>query len=317
VDRRQFLRTVAVSGAVASTPLISSKAAHAEPAEGSSKISPHLRYAINVGTHFTNHPVLDRLEKVAQHGFLAVENNGLPDFERKAGSGEPNYDAIARYGEKLKQLGMSQATWVTNGCAGRCNCHITDPAGHAEFLKRVEQSTRISPLVAGTISTVTSGIEVAGLSHEQMTKNVVEALKRAADIVEKAGGPILVLEPLNVLVDHPGYHVVKSDHAAQIIDAVGSSKVKILFDIYHQQISEGNLIGNLRKYYDKIGYFQFGDHPGRHEPFTGEINYVNVFKAIYQLGYEGMVGGEYSPAGGGNDEASIASLEAVKKADIW
>ncbi len=317
MDRRQFLRTVAVSGAVASTPLISSKSAHAEPADGSSKISPHLRYAINVGTHFTNHPVLDRLEKVAQHGFLAVENNGLPDFERKAGSGEPNYDAIARYGEKLKQLGMSQATWVTNGCAGRCNCHITDPAGHAEFLKRVEQSTRISPLVAGTISTVTSGIEVAGLSHEQMTKNVVEALKRAADIVEKAGGPILVLEPLNVLVDHPGYHVVKSDHAAQIIDAVGSSKVKILFDIYHQQISEGNLIGNLRKYYDKISYFQFGDHPGRHEPFTGEINYVNVFKAIYQLGYEGMVGGEYSPAGGGNDEASIASLEAVKKADIW
>jgi hydroxypyruvate isomerase len=277
----------------------------------------HLRYAINVGTHFTNHPMLDRLQKVADLGFQAVENNGLPDLERPAGSPEPNYDAIAAYGQKLKQLGLSQATWVTNGCAGKCNCAITDSSGVSEFLRRVRHTAKIAPLVDGTISTVTSGVDVPGLSQQDMTRHVIEALKQAADIVEKAGGPILVLEPLNVLVDHPGYHVVKSDHAAEIIDAVGSPKVKILFDIYHQQISEGNLIGNIRKYYDRIGYFQFGDHPGRHEPFTGEIHYPNVFKAIYQLGYQGMVGGEYGPVGGGNDEASIASIEAVRRADQW
>ncbi len=103
-----------------------------------------------------------------------------------------------------------------------------------------------------------------------MTNNVVEALERAAEIVEKTG-PTLVLEPLNVLVDHPGYHVVRSDHAYEIMKRVNHPRVKILFDIYHQQISEGNLILNIRKYYDEIAYFQFGDHPGRHEPLRGDL----------------------------------------------
>ncbi|MGL4461075.1 MAG: xylose isomerase, partial [Planctomycetia bacterium] len=81
--------------------------------------------------------------------------------------------------------------------------------------------------------------------------------------------------------------------------------------------SEGNLILNIKKYYDEIAYFQFGDHPGRHEPFTGEINYVNVFKEIAKLGWKGLVGGEYSPAGGRSDEATRASLEAVRKSDLF
>ncbi|MBY0585740.1 TIM barrel protein [bacterium] len=318
MDRRQFLEASAMATVWASTTSLVSIARSDEKAgDQASSAGMHLRYAINIGTHFTNHPVLDRLQKVADFGFTAVENNGLPDLDRVAGSNEPNYDAIALYGQKLKELGMTQATWVTNGCAGKCNCSITDDSGTAEFLRRVHHTTKISPLVAGTISTVTSGIEVPKLSSKEMTQNVITALKKAAEIVEKAGGPVLVLEPLNVLVDHPGYHVVKTDHAAEIIDAVGSPKVKILYDIYHQQISEGNLIGNIRKHYDRIGYFQFGDHPGRHEPFTGEIHYPNVFKAIYQLGYQGMVGGEYGPAGGGNDDASIASMKAVRLADQW
>lgn len=274
-----------------------------------------LRYAVNIDTHFTQHPVLDRLALVADAGFTAVEFNSLPSLERAQGTTEPNYDAIARYGEALKRHPLSQGVWVTNGCAGKCNGSLVDPAHRATFLRLVEQSARIAPLVEGTVSTVTSGIKVPGISDEEMTANVIEALKRAADIVEKAGGPTLVLEPLNVLVDHPGYHVVTSDHAAKIIDAVGSDRVKILYDIYHQQISEGNLSGNIRKHYDRIAYFQFGDHPGRHEPFTGEIHYPYVFQLIHTLGYTGMVGGEYSPAGGRSDEATLASLAAVKRAD--
>lgn len=314
MDRRQFLGAGAAAASLATLATNHQASANAAKPE---QRPLHLRYAINIGTHFRNHSIPERLVKVAQAGFPAVENNGLPDFQRLKDSDEPNYDAIASYGEMLRIHGLSQGTWVTNGCAGACPASIVDPSGHDEFLKRVVQTTKISPLVDGTISTVTSGIEIPGMTREQMTKNVIEALRRAADIVERAGGPVLVLEPLNVLVDHPGYHVVRSDHAAEIIDAVGSPKVKILFDIYHQQISEGNLINNIRTYYDKIGYFQFGDNPGRHEPFTGEIYYPNVFKAIHTLGYEGMVGGEYSPAGGGNDEASEQSLAAVRKADIW
>jgi hydroxypyruvate isomerase len=308
MDRRTFLEAGVGVAALAGQGL-----GEARDVAGGLK----LRYAINIGTHFTGHPVLERLKLVADAGFSAVEFNGLPQLQRDKGSAEPNYRAIEEYGEALRHYKLAQATWVTNPCAGACDASLVDPAGHASFLRGVEVSTRVRPMVDGTISTVTSGVEMPSMSREAMTANVIEALKRGAEIVEKAGGPILVLEPLNVLVDHPGYHVVRSDHAAEIIDAVGSSKVKICFDIYHQQISEGNLIGNVRKHYDRIGYFQFGDHPGRHEPFTGEIYYPRVFQAIHALGYKGLVGGEYGPAGGGSDQGSTASLDAVRRADAW
>ena len=114
-----------------------------------------------------------------------------------------------------------------------------------------------------------------------------------------------MVEPLNILVNHRGYFLSQSKEAFQIIDEVGSSNVKILFDIYHQQISEGNLIANITANIDKIGHFHVADNPGRHEPGTGEINYTNVFAAIRKTGFDGFVGMEMWPVG---DHA-----EAVRK----
>jgi hydroxypyruvate isomerase len=102
------------------------------------------------------------------------------------------------------------------------------------------------------------------------------------------------LEPLNEKVDHAGYFCVFSEHAAEIIGGVNHPQVKILFDIYHQQISEGNVINNLRQYWDMIGYVQTGDVPGRKEPYTGELNYQNIFKEVHKLGYKGILGLEHS-----------------------
>ena len=102
---------------------------------------------------------------------------------------------------------------------------------------------------------------------------------------------------LNVLVDHPRQLIVRSEHAALVLKAVGSPNVKMLFDIYHQQISEGNLTGNIRRFRDLIGYFQLADHPGRHEPTTGEINYPFVLWTIHEIGYTGAIGMEMSPKG--------------------
>jgi hydroxypyruvate isomerase len=313
LDRRTFV--AGTIGAAAVQSLLGSNASAAEATKTATETSwkPSLRYAINADTHFRQHPLEERLRRIAAAGFTAIELNSLPNFER-GNSSEPNYAAIEKYGEWLRSLGLSQGVWVTNGCAGPCDSNITDPAKLEVFLTKVRHSAKISPLVGGTVSTVTSGVELPGVSQAAMTDNVVEALKRAAEIVEETG-PTLVLEPLNVLVDHPGYHVVRSDHAYEIMKRVNHPRVKILFDIYHQQISEGNLINNIRKYYDQIGYFQFGDNPGRHEPYTGEIYYPNVFKAIADLGFTGMIGGEYSPAGGRSDEASVASMAAVRRAD--
>jgi hydroxypyruvate isomerase len=102
----------------------------------------------------------------------------------------------------------------------------------------------------------------------------------------------MVLEPLNFR-DHPGLFLSESPQAYEICKAVDSPSCKILFDIYHQQIQEGNLIPNIEKCWDEIGYFQIGDNPGRNEPTTGEINYTNVFKYIHSRGYDGILGMEH------------------------
>ena len=141
---------------------------------------------------------------------------------------------------------------------------------------------------------VVAGEETKGYSRDEQTRAVIAALKAGAKIVEPEGITI-ILEPLNILVDHPRQLIVHSAHAAEILKAVGSPNVKMLFDIYHQQISEGNLTGNIRKYHDLIGYFQLADHPGRHEPTTGEINYPFVLRTIHDVGYRDPIGMEMSP----------------------
>jgi hydroxypyruvate isomerase len=119
-------------------------------------------------------------------------------------------------------------------------------------------------------------------------------LKHVAPLFEKSG-ITLVLEPLNILCDHMGYYLASSYEAFEICNVVGSKNIKVLYDIYHQQITEGNLIPTIRKYFDLIGHFHVADVPGRNEPGTGEINYRNVFRAIEDLGYDKYVGLEYSP----------------------
>ena len=134
----------------------------------------------------------------------------------------------------------------------------------------------------------TVGNERSDISREKQFDICVGTLKELSAIAE-AEGIMIVVEPLNILVDHMGYFLVTTEEAVRMINAVDSPNCKILFDIYHQQISEGNLINNITKHIDKIGHFHIGDHPGRQEPGTGEINYKNVFAAIQKTGYNGWL----------------------------
>ncbi len=143
---------------------------------------------------------------------------------------------------------------------------------------------------------VTTGQERGELSRERQHENIVDALRSAAPIFEK-GNITAVLEPLNVLIDHKGYYLSSSDEAADILHAVGSEHVKMLFDVYHQQITEGNVINNITNFIDLIGHFHIADNPGRREPGTGELNYANIFYAIENTGYDAYVGFEFSPTG--------------------
>ena len=130
-----------------------------------------------------------------------------------------------------------------------------------------------------------SGNERHDVERYTCHHNVVKALTRVAPIAEEAGVTI-VLEPLNILVDHMGYYLVTSKEGFDMIREIDSPAVKLLFDVYHQQISEGNLINNIKNNVDLIGHIHLGDVPGRKEPGTGEINYRNVFKAICESGYD-------------------------------
>ena len=132
------------------------------------------------------------------------------------------------------------------------------------------------------------------VSRDQQHQSLVDGLKEAAPMLESAD-ITLVIEPLNELVDHAGYYLTRSDEAFDIIDEVASSHVKVVFDIYHQQISEGHIIHNITSNIEKIGHFHSAGNPGRHELSHGEINYPVVFDAIRKTNYEGFVGLEYWP----------------------
>ena len=173
------------------------------------------------------------------------------------------------------------------------------------FYKASEESIK----VAKTLNVPSLIITTGNTRRDDVTRyeqhaNIILMLKHVAPLFEDAG-VTLIVEPLNILCNHMGYFLSSSYEAFEICNVVGSKNVKVLYDIYHQQITEGNLIPTIRKYFDLIGHFHVADVPGRHEPGTGEINYRNVFKAIEDLGYDKYVGLEYSP--------TIDSAETVRK----
>jgi hydroxypyruvate isomerase len=187
--------------------------------------------------------------------------------------------------------------------AGFCTHFISlvDPTARNEYLEGLKKTIETAKKLNSSIIISQVGNEVPGVSREKQRQSMIDGLKASAELMEKTD-QVLAIEPLNLLYDHAGYYLSTSQEAAIIIDAVGSEKVKILFDIYHQQITEGDIINNIKKYYDKIAHFHVADNPGRHEIGTGEINYPVVLKEIEKLGYEGNIGIELFPINENHDE---------------
>ena len=169
-----------------------------------------------------------------------------------------------------------------------------EPEAQDAFVAAVKESLVVANALSVPTLIVTVGDERKDIPHVEQHTNVVLALKKVVPLLEDDGIQ-MVLEPLNVLANHMGYMLPSGYEAFGIVEEVGSPAVKVLYDIYHQQITEGNLIPTIRKYIHQIGHFHVADVPGRHEPGTGEINYRNVFSAIEELGYQKAVGLEYTP----------------------
>jgi len=167
-----------------------------------------------------------------------------------------------------------------------------DQAGIAEAVKlHLEASKKLGGVKRWVITT---GNTLKDVPHDKQRQSVIDDLRRVAEKIDGTG-ILLCLEPLNTLVNHKGYFLDKTADAVSIVEAVGHPQIKILHDIYHMQIMEGNLIETIRWAMPHIGHFHTADVPGRYEPGSGEINYANVFKVIDELNFDGYVGLEFRP----------------------
>ena len=207
-------------------------------------------------------------------------------------------DAIEFWGWRGKPLDAIRAAMdelhmeVAAFCAA--DSMITDPARHAQTLEGLAESIEAAQKVGCKTLIFLAGDDRVGVAREEQHAAVVAGLRACAPMLAEHD-ITLALEPLNILVDHKGYYLTESAEAYQILEEVASSNVKMLFDIYHQQITEGNLIQNATRMVDRIVHFHCAGNPGRHELDNGEINYDNIFRALHAAGYNGYVGLEYFP----------------------
>ena len=294
----------------------SSWASGSQQAPGSSRATGSWRssrpeFTLDYAPHFgmfeahAGEDLIDQLKFMADAGFRSLEDNGMK------GRSVEVQEGIAA---EMARLGMRMGVFVAHEIAW------DDPnlaSGNAEereaFLKSIRESVEVAKRVNAKWMTVVPGHVDLQKEMEYQTVNVVEALKRAAEILEPHD-LVMVLEPLNPWRDHPGMFLSRAPQAYMICKHVDSPSCKILFDIYHQQITEGNLIPNIEMTWDEIAYFQIGDNPGRKEPTTGEINYANVLEYIHSRGYDGILGMEHGNSGAG-EAGETAVIEAYASVD--
>lgn len=295
MKRRDFVRAGVLTSAALATTGAPLRAAAAPQAGATFKLD----YAPHFGM-FEAHAgpdLIDQLRFMHEVGFRSLEDNGMrgrtPEMQ-------------ARIGEELAALGMRMGVFVAHDIAwSEPNLTSGDETTREAFLDNIRSSVEVAKRVGAKWMTVVPGALHPRLALDYQTANVVETLRRAAAILEPHD-LVMVLEPLNPYRDHPGLFLARSPQAYLVCKAVDSPACKILFDIYHQQITEGNLIPNIDATWDEIAYLQIGDNPGRNEPTTGEINYRNIFQHVHEKGWTGILGMEH-----GNSTRGKAGEQAV------
>ncbi|MAJ83318.1 MAG: xylose isomerase [Flavobacteriaceae bacterium] len=276
--RRNFLKSSALGSSVAFFPF--EKIIYDYP-----KNKFNLNYAPHFGMfkHSAGEDLIDQLNFMADEGFTAFEDNNL----KKRSISDQN-----KIASTLTKRNLKMGVFVAHSIYWKePNLASGNIDKREEFLKEIRESVEVAKRVNAKWMTVVPGYKDLRLKDSYQQTNVIDSLKYACDILEPQD-LTMVLEPLNFR-NHPGLFLTESPQAFEICKAINSKSCKILFDIYHQQIQEGNLIPNINLCWDEISYFQIGDNPGRNEPTTGEINYKNIFKFIYEKGFKGILGMEH------------------------
>lgn len=303
MERRKFLQSSALgSGSI----LLSGAGTHLFSNKINEKHTFQLKYAPHLGMfkHHAGEDPIDQINFMAETGFTAFEDNGMPNRD---------VELQKKIGETLAKHNMDMGVFVAHKIYWQePNLASGDSDKRKEFLDYIKNSVEVAKRVNAKWMTVVPGHLDLKKEMGYQTQNVVESLKQAADILEPHG-LVMVLEPLNFR-NHPGLFLTKSAQAYDICRQVDSPSCKILYDIYHQQITEGNLLPNIEQSWDEIAYFQIGDNPGRKEPTTGEINYKNIFKYIHGRGFDGILGMEHGNSEEGR-EGEVKLINAYVESD--
>jgi hydroxypyruvate isomerase len=264
-----------------------------------------LKYAPHFGM-FENHAgkdLFDQLKFCADQGFTAWEDNGMMGRDPQTQE---------KLGQTMRDLGIQMGVFVADAEWSKPVYALGGDENRANLRKKAEAAVQVAKRVGVTWMTVVPGPYHLGLAWDYQTANVIDCLKTMAEVFEPEN-LVMVLEPLNPR-DHAGMFLTKIPQAFQICKAVDSPACKILFDMYHQQITEGNIIPNIDAAWSQIAYFQQGDNPGRQEPLTGEMNYQNIFKHISRKSKDMIMGMEHGKSQGGK-EGEIKLINAYRWAD--
>lgn len=305
--RRNFLKTTAATG-IALSGLTGIVNASASESKVSNLAKFKMKYAPSLGTFQVSagRDPIDNIKFIADQGFTAIFDNGLmkkpPELQEKIAN-------------ELARLGMDLGPFVLYADFKVRSMVLRNDDVTAMFKKIMNEGLEVQKRTGVKNALVVPGRYDEKLEWNYQTSNVIENMRMCCDIVGKTGLQ-LVMEPLNAHTNHPGLFLTKMPQAKMICVAVNHPSCKIVDDLYHQQITEGNLIPNMDMCWDYIGAFHLGDNPGRKEPGTGEINFKNIFKHIYNKGYTGVLCAEHGKSLPGK-EGEMAFIKAYREADSF
>jgi hydroxypyruvate isomerase len=291
--RRQFVGTLAGAALAGTT----AGASHGKSPGLSPGETDGLPFSVSVmlWTVFRDLPFTQRLQKVHEAGYRAVEL--VDEFK---GWAKEDFAAARRTKQELGiEFDATAGVWHT----------LADPADREPFLKAVREFVPVMKELECRRLILQTGDKVAGLSREQMHTNCIETLKRGGEVAGKNNIELLIenIDP----EENPKYFLTSSAEGFEIIREVGNPHVKFLYDFFHEQIAEGNLIEKLEKNMPQVGLVHVADVPGRHDPGTGEINYANIFRKLGELGFSGYVAMEFLPTGD-----AVPALRAAREMAI-
>ena len=311
MERRKFIRNSFLTGAASITvghPIAIGSFAGNKNGISLTENKPfNLDYAFHDGM-FKNNAGEDFLEQIKwayDQGFRSIEDNGMMGR---------TVEQQKKIGDLLAKLGMRMGVFVITSDSWHWKTSLT--TGKQEWIDKMMKDCKEAIEVAKRCNakwmTVVPGNYERSLSHDMQTANVIMALRKGADILAPHG-LVMVLEALS---DNPDLFLRGTHQTYMICKAVNSPACKFLFDMYHMQRNEGNIIANIDKVWDETPYFQIGDNPGRKEPGTGEMNYKNIFRHIYNKGYKGILGMEHGNALPAKD-GEMALIKAYREADAF